>query len=90
VPPGAGQVSRRGQDQARRLAAGCFPRLKLGPARQQVGAADCYCDPPLLALRQVDDGLFTFTGGSGGAVKSALAASDRAAAQLQERHGHVR
>jgi glycine/D-amino acid oxidase-like deaminating enzyme len=91
VPPGASQVSQRGQDQARRLAAECFPRLTLGPARRLVGAVDCYCDPPLLALRQVGrgEGLFTFTGGSGGAVKSALAASHRAAAQVQELRGHV-
>lgn len=90
VPPGASPVGRHWQDQALRVAAECFPRLKLGQARQHVGAADCYCDPPLLALRRVgeDGGLFTFTGGSGGAVKSALAASGRAAAQLQELCGH--
>jgi glycine/D-amino acid oxidase-like deaminating enzyme len=93
VPPGAGPVSPRWHDQALRLAAACFPRLKLGHARQQVSAADCYCDPPVLALRQVSgeaERLFTFTGGSGGSVKSVLAASRRAASQLQERPGHVR
>jgi len=75
------------QDQAARLAAGCFPRLKLGDARRRVGAADCYCDPPVLALRRVSGPvprLFTFTGGSGGCAKSALAASQRAADQLTE------
>jgi glycine/D-amino acid oxidase-like deaminating enzyme len=74
-------------DQAARLAAGCFPRLKLGDARRRVGAADCYCDPPVLALRRVSGPvprLFTFTGGSGGCAKSALAASQRAAGRLTE------
>jgi glycine/D-amino acid oxidase-like deaminating enzyme len=74
-------------DQAARLAAECFPRLKLGNARRRVGAADCYCDPPVLALRRVSGPvprLFTFTGGSGGCAKSALAASQRAAGQLTE------
>jgi glycine/D-amino acid oxidase-like deaminating enzyme len=99
VPPGATAVtlsrpdqaaSRPDQaasrpDQAARLAAECFPRLKLGDARRRVGAADCYCDPPVLALRRVSGPvprLFTFTGGSGGCAKSALAASQRAAGQL--------
>jgi glycine/D-amino acid oxidase-like deaminating enzyme len=101
VPPGAtsATLSRPGQpasrqdqpasraDQATRLAAECFPRLKLGDARRRVGAADCYCDPPVLALRRVSGPvprLFTFTGGSGGCAKSALAASQRAAGQLTE------
>jgi glycine/D-amino acid oxidase-like deaminating enzyme len=88
-------ASRQGQpssrpDQAARLAAECFPGLKLGDARRRVGAADCYCDPPVLALRPVSGlsgavpRLFTFTGGSGGCAKSALAASQRAAGQLTE------
>jgi len=87
VPPGASAVTSGWHDQALRLAAGCFPRLKLGAARQRVAAADCYCDPPVLALREVEGPaarLFTFTGGSGGCAKSALAASQRAAGQLQE------
>jgi glycine/D-amino acid oxidase-like deaminating enzyme len=82
VPPGASPVTRSWPDRALRLAAECFPLLKLGQARRQVGAADCYCDPPVLALRQVAPGLFTFTGGSGGCAKSALAASERAAGEL--------
>jgi glycine/D-amino acid oxidase-like deaminating enzyme len=85
-------ASRPGQtapqpDRAARLAAECFPRLKLGDARRRVGAADCYCDPPVLALRRVSGPvprLFTFTGGSGGCAKSALAASQRAAGELTE------
>jgi glycine/D-amino acid oxidase-like deaminating enzyme len=75
-------------DQALRLAAGCLPWLKLGDARRRVAAADCYCDRPVLTLRRVAGpggtvpGLFTFTGGSGGAAKTALAASQRAALEL--------
>ncbi len=87
VPPGAGRVTSSWQDQALRLAARCFPLLKLGHVRQRVAAADCYCDPPVLALREVEGltpRLFTFTGGSGGCAKSALAASRRAAGQLEE------
>lgn len=49
-----------------------------------VAGADAYTDPPLLALRPVPgvEGLHTFTGGSGGAAKYALAASRAAAANL--------
>jgi glycine/D-amino acid oxidase-like deaminating enzyme len=67
-----------------RLAAERFPRLSLGPALRRVTAADCYTDEPGLALRPVTSTapLYTFTGGSGGSVKTALAASERAAAQL--------
>jgi glycine/D-amino acid oxidase-like deaminating enzyme len=86
VPPGAAQVTGAWHDQALRLAAGSFPLLKLGRARQRVAAADCYCDPPILALRELGGQAprtFTFTGGSGGCVKTALAASRRAAGQLQ-------
>jgi glycine/D-amino acid oxidase-like deaminating enzyme len=82
VPPGATPVTGSRDDRALRLAGGCFPLLKLGRARHRVSAADCYCDPPVLALREVAPGWYTFTGGSGGAAKSALAASERAAAEL--------
>lgn len=49
-----------------------------------VGAADAYADPPVLALRPVGGrpGLHTFTGGSGGAAKYALAAGRAAATAL--------
>jgi glycine/D-amino acid oxidase-like deaminating enzyme len=47
-----------------------------------VVSADCYRDPPGLALREVVAGVFTFTGGSGGAAKTVLAASRTAAALL--------
>ncbi|MEY2516469.1 MAG: lysine N6-hydroxylase [bacterium] len=68
-----------------RLAATRLPRLRLGRALRTVDATDCYCDPPILALRAVagEDGVvWTFTGGSGGSVKTALAASREAAEQL--------
>jgi hypothetical protein len=67
---------------ALRLADGCFPGLKLGSVRRRVAAADCYCDPPVLALREIGDRVYTFTGGSGGCAKSVLAASRRAAGSL--------
>jgi hypothetical protein len=65
-------------------------RLRLGGpvARDRsarvVASADCYHDPPGLALRRCRPGalLFTFTGGSGGAAKTAIAASRTAASQL--------
>lgn len=93
VAPGLTPVTQAGQERARRLAASCFPLLTLGPARRQAGAADCYCDPPVLALREIQGQLprlFTFTGGSGGSAKSALAASQRAAWQLTEVPEHAR
>ena len=85
VPPGPAPTTLPWHDRASQLASGCFPGLKLGRARRRAGAADCYCDRPVLALRPVRGplpDLFTFTGGSGGSAKSALAASQRAAAQL--------
>jgi hypothetical protein len=48
-------------------------------------SADSYAHPPTLALRPVPgsgERVLTFTGGSGGSAKSALAASRRAAALL--------
>jgi glycine/D-amino acid oxidase-like deaminating enzyme len=89
VPAGPAPVTQSLRERALRLAGGSFPGLKLGAVRQQVAAADCFCDPPVLALRRVGGlrpSLFTFTGGSGGAAKSALAASQRAARQLAELH----
>jgi glycine/D-amino acid oxidase-like deaminating enzyme len=68
-----------------RLAEARMPWLRLGGALRSVDATDCYCDPPVLALRPVagEDGpIHTFTGGSGGSVKTALAASREAAEQL--------
>jgi glycine/D-amino acid oxidase-like deaminating enzyme len=79
-------------DEAARLARARFPRLRIGPATRRVGSADCYAEQPILSLRPVLDGvdndgdhrLYTFTGGAGGSVKTALAASRRAAIQLVE------
>ena len=87
APPGITPVTEAGDgaaghERALRLANGCFPGLKLGSVRRRVAAADCYCDPPVLALRTVGDRVYTFTGGSGGCAKSALAASRRAAHSL--------
>ena len=58
--------------------------VAVGEPVRVVAAADAYADPPLLALRPVPGvpGLHTFTGGSGGAAKYALAASRAAAAGL--------
>jgi len=49
-----------------------------------VASCDCYHDPPGLVLRPAVCGapVFTFTGGSGGAAKTVLAASRAAAAAL--------
>lgn len=47
-----------------------------------VAAADCYHPRPGLALRACGAALFTFTGGSGGAAKTVVAASRTAAASL--------
>jgi glycine/D-amino acid oxidase-like deaminating enzyme len=74
--------------EAARCARHRFPKLRLGPAVKLVGSTDCYAtDSPLLALRpvaEVQHRLFTFSGGAGGSVKTALAASHRAAIQLVE------
>ena len=89
APPGITPVTEAPHELARhelalRLANGCFPGLKLGSVRRRVAAADCYCDPPVLALREIGDRVYTFTGGSGGCAKSALAASRRVARSLAE------
>ena len=85
VEPGRTAVTPALHEAAAEAARERFPALRLGPARVLVGAVDCYTDPPVLRLRRVVDSehqLFTFTGGSGGSVKTALAASRRAAAEL--------
>jgi len=67
-----------------------FPGLRLVAGAQPVAALDCYSSDSLLALRPVPDTgdqLFTFTGGSGGAAKTALAASTRAAIELASSAG---
>lgn len=67
------------------LAEARFPRLRLGRLLSTARAADCYPDDPILRIRSVVDTvhfLVTFTGGSGGSVKTVLAASKLAADQL--------
>lgn len=58
--------------------------VDVGAPVRVVAGADAYGDPPVLALRPVPGrpGLHTFTGGSGGAAKYALAASRAAATAL--------
>ncbi|HTZ42488.1 MAG TPA: FAD-binding oxidoreductase [Jatrophihabitans sp.] len=73
---------------AAELAITRFPALRLHAAERPVTAVDCYAESGLLQLRPVpetDGRLLTFTGGSGGAAKTALAASRRAATQLAGR-----
>lgn len=60
-----------------------LPRLRLGPVVRRTGAADCYTEPAVLALRSIAENVFVFSGGSGGSAKTALAASTRAAAELR-------
>jgi hypothetical protein len=59
------------------------------PAPRTVAAFDCYHSTPGLRLRRIDTApdaapLFTFTGGSGGGTKTALAASRVAATALPQ------
>jgi glycine/D-amino acid oxidase-like deaminating enzyme len=78
-------LSRRAQE----LALSRFPQLRLAGAAEPTSAADCYCTEARLALRPVlgaENGLLTYTGGSGGAAKTALAASRQAASQLVDGH----
>ncbi len=85
VGPGRTPVTPACHERAAELAAGFFPELQLGQMRSVMSAADCYCDPPILRLRGLADAapsLLTFTGGSGGSVKTVFAASRLAAAQL--------
>jgi hypothetical protein len=58
--------------------------VRIVGAGHTVSSADCYHDPAGLALRDASAGssIYTFTGGSGGAAKTALAASSAAAAVL--------
>ena len=78
-------LSRRAQE----LALSRFPQLRLVEAAEPVSAADCYCTSARLELRPVlgaQNRLLTYTGGSGGAAKTALAASQQAAIQLVDSH----
>ncbi|MEU5827978.1 NAD(P)/FAD-dependent oxidoreductase [Micromonospora tulbaghiae] len=66
----------------RAVAARRLPGVDLRPAGPPVSAADCYSEPAGLALRHVAGAVHTFTGGSGGAAKTVLAASRLAATAL--------
>ncbi|CCK28606.1 FAD dependent oxidoreductase [Streptomyces davaonensis JCM 4913] len=62
--------------------------LTLNPSGLEgFGSADCYHREPGLALRDLERAspVYTFTGGSGGAAKTVLAASRTAAARLLDR-----
>ncbi|HEY0638774.1 MAG TPA: FAD-dependent oxidoreductase, partial [Pseudonocardiaceae bacterium] len=87
IDPAAPPTTPDLRDEATRLARARFPTLDVGDATEQVGSVDCYAERPVLALRPVLDSthrLFTFSGGAGGSVKTALAAGQRAALQLVE------
>ncbi len=85
VPPGSSSPSPDLAAQAVRIAGERLPHLELSAPGHLVSNADCYADPPVLTLWSVlgsTHRLFTFTGGSGGSVKTALAASRAAASDL--------
>ena len=90
VPPTDRTFDPELTNRAAHLAQERFPRLRLGEPLRTVAVPDCYSDTADLRLRPVEDAagrLFTFTGGSGGAAKTALAASGRAAIQLADTAG---
>ncbi|GAA2343161.1 FAD-dependent oxidoreductase [Dactylosporangium salmoneum] len=83
VAPGAPPA--RPPADAARLLRDRLPGLRLGPPLGRADATDCYADPPVLALREIPGTggrIHAFTGGSGGAAKTVLAAAARAADQL--------
>ncbi len=83
--PGLRAASPDLQRTAAELARTRLPHLAPLFPLSSINATDCYCEPPVLALRGVPaigGALWTFTGGSGGSAKTALAASAEAARQL--------
>jgi len=95
--PGGLQPDQALSDAVVRHAQGRFPQLRLVADARPVVALDCYSADFRLALRPVPGTggrLYTFTGGSGGAAKTVLAASAQAAAQLaagaEPNHHHLR
>jgi glycine/D-amino acid oxidase-like deaminating enzyme len=85
VPPGRPALTADLHREAARMARNLLPHLALLPPAVSVSATDCYCDPPGLSLRPVSErggAVWTFTGGSGGSAKTALAASRLAAEHL--------
>jgi glycine/D-amino acid oxidase-like deaminating enzyme len=90
VEPGGPEPDRALSNAVFELAQSRFPQLRLVAGAQPVAALDCYSTDSLLALRPVPgtgNRVFTFTGGSGGAAKTVLAASTRAAIQLASSAG---
>lgn len=82
VEPGSTRPCARCERAARRAAAARLGDIRLVRRLQVVAAVDAYSPDGRLALRRVagaDPHIHTFTGGSGGAAKTALAASTRAA-----------
>ncbi len=89
VAPGRSRPDLSLSAHAADLARARFPELRLGSAIRHVRAADCYANPGVLALRPAGhpaQRLYTFTGGSGGAAKSVLAASRQASSALVNHH----
>jgi glycine/D-amino acid oxidase-like deaminating enzyme len=87
VAPAGGTPDLELSRAAAELAARRLPGLRLHSAATPVTAVDCYAEDGTLSLRPVegtDDRLFSFTGGTGSAAKTVLAASRRAANQLVE------
>ncbi|WP_328994965.1 FAD-dependent oxidoreductase [Kribbella sp. NBC_01245] len=85
VPPGSRPHRPDMSARAVRLVNERLPHLRLLATGHTVNSTDCYADPPVLTLWSVlgsTHRLFTFTGGSGGSVKTALAASRTAARDL--------
>jgi glycine/D-amino acid oxidase-like deaminating enzyme len=85
VRPGTRPFNPEQQRQAARLANRRLGMIELRSLVAAVNASDCYGSRPVLSLRPVrgsSGAVHTFTGGSGGSVKSALAASRLAAARI--------
>ncbi|WP_027341488.1 NAD(P)/FAD-dependent oxidoreductase [Hamadaea tsunoensis] len=87
VDPSALTVDAPLATRVRQVAADVLGDRHTGAPDRIVVAADCYHGDPGLRLRPVPGGgsLFTFTGGSGGAAKTAVAASRTAASALLTR-----
>jgi glycine/D-amino acid oxidase-like deaminating enzyme len=85
APPTGLAADRQLSRSAAALAVSRFPALQLHSFSEPVTAVDCYAADGILDLRPVDgaDGrLLTFTGGTGSAAKTVIAASRRAAERL--------
>lgn len=82
--PGRRQVRESEAREVADVARLVLPRLRLVAPVRTVAAVDAYTPDGRLRLRAVPgpEGLFTFTGGSGGAAKTALAATATATTEL--------